>query len=91
MTLYEFIKLVPDHWPHPDESYSVDYHDDDYALRWIKGEEYIAITILCSGNLEWHAFIDSKEIQGKTTDIPKEIPKDVFDIFTKLGFDKELN
>ena len=89
MTLYEFIKLTPDNWPHPDTCIAADYHDKDHELSWHFGEDkMISIMVAHSGNLTWGAMVDGVEISGKA-DKPKKIPKEIFAIFKELGYESD--
>jgi hypothetical protein len=87
MTLYEFIKLTPDHWPHPDELIIQDYHDKDYDLDWDFGKDkMVNITVSMSGDLGWDAKVNGVSVSG-TAKNPKAIPSQIFSIFKDLGYD----
>jgi hypothetical protein len=85
MTLYEFIKLCPANWPQPDP-YIILNDDAGYDIDWDFGKgKVVSITIDEHGNIGWAALIDGKSQHGKK-DKPQEIPKEIIDIFTQLGF-----
>jgi hypothetical protein len=89
MTLYEFIKLTPDNWPHPDECITRDYHDKDYELDWNFGKnKIVSISITMSGDLIWAAIVGDKNYKGKVKK-PKTIPTEIFNIFKDLGYSND--
>ena len=86
MTLVEFIRSWPDKWPHPDECIVVDYHDKDYSLDWDFGKgKMVSVSIAQNGDIIWAAMIGEEKFHG-TSKTAKEIPKELIDIFKKMGY-----
>ena len=88
MTLYKFIKLTPNNWPHPDRNIVLDYHDNEYGLDWDFGKgRIVSISIRMNGDVYWSAIIDEEKFNGKA-DKPDAMPQEIFNIFKKLGYEQ---
>lgn len=87
MTLVEFIRAMPESWPHPDRNIVLSEDKDGwmYDLDWDFGKHKIASISICdNGDIVWSYICGSKRDYGMVLN-PKKMPKEIIAMFKEFG------
>lgn len=85
MTLVEFIRAMPDSWPHPDPIITRNLNDKYYDLDWeFERHKVISISVCDSGEIVWSYINGDKKDYGAVKN-PDKMPQEIIDMFKEFG------